>query len=284
MNENFDLINELNWNDLWHVIKDIIIPHTFTIVFKIIGYGILGLLLSIALVVFLGRKNVYKRIPKYYNWAVKLYIPLIIIGFLYVFGMIGFFKGVNKVVNKERPAIVNGIYDETMQLCFSSKEKKDSFFNGIQSLSIEAETTLENSVNDLKEYVETHNTGYEVLDNGKNGISNLLIDNYGNDLFKLGLYGIIDAANEQVRVTDHLEYKTFSKSADFLMNVNHEEIESAIKKRIDNWVGEQIDNQFSRIVYGFLLLILIIMVVPLIEFFIYVKWIKPKYISKEIFE
>ncbi|WP_299683599.1 hypothetical protein [uncultured Dokdonia sp.] len=274
--ENFDSIE---WSVIWDIIKNIVLPQTGTLIFNTIIFLFLGLIISIFYVIILHKKKVLKRKQKYYNWATKLYIPVLIIGFLFLFGNIGFITGVYKVLDHESEAIISSVYNNILKLSFESEESKNEYISKLQQSARE----VKDSSNALEEYLKItateYNTGYSVIDDNKNKLANFLIGKYGDDIYKISVYGMLNAAGAKahVNIDESLSYEEFSTGMDFLLDVGHKDIEQAIKDKLIAWFDSLLYNQYTSLVISQLAILLIIICLPLIDFFIYKKWIEPKY-------
>ncbi len=274
--ENFDSIE---WSVIWDIIKNIVLPHTGTLIFNTIIFLFLGLIISIFYVIILHKKKVLKRKQKYYNWATKLYIPVLIIGFLFLFGNIGFITGVYKVLDHESEAIISSVYNNILKLSFESEKSKNEYIIKLQQSARE----VKDSSIALEEYLKItateYNTGYSVIDDNKNKLANFLISKYGNDIYKISVYGMLNAAGAKAHfnIDESLSYEEFSTGMDFLLDVGHKDIEQAIKDKLVVWFDSLLYNQYTSLVISQLAILLIIICLPLIDFFIYKKWIEPKY-------
>lgn len=274
-----EYFNEIEWSFLWNIIKDIVLPHTGTLIFNTIIFLLLGFFLSLFYIIVLHKKKVLKRKPKYYNWAVKLYIPILIISFLFIFGHIGFITGIYKVLNKENKTITSSIYNSLLKLSFESEKSKNDFIVKLQQSAIEAKDDSSALIESLKITTTAYNTGYSVIDNNKNKIAVFLIDKYGNDIYKIVIYGMLNLAESKTHVTINksLSYEEFSTGMDFLLNVGYKDIEQGIKDKLIKWFDYLIYDQYKSLVLFQLIILLIIICLPFIEFFIYKKWVAPKY-------
>ena len=279
--ENF---NEINWNTIWSIIKDIVLPHTGTLIFNTIIFLFLGFTISIFYIFILHKKKVLKRNLKYYNWAVKLYIPMLIIGFLFIFGHIGFITGVYKIINKENEAIVSSIYNNVLEISFESEKSKNDFIITLQQSAKEAKDGSNSIAESLKIITTEYNVGYSIIDDNKNKLATFLINKYRDDIYKISFYGMLNTAGAKVHIdiNKSLSYKEFSAGMDALLHIGYKDIENGIKNKLTHWFDALLYSQYKSLVLSQLVLLLIFICLPLIEFFIYKKWIEPKYSNQLI--
>ncbi len=274
--ENF---NKIEWNVIWNIIKDIILPHIGTLIFNIIIFILLGFIIAIFYSIILHKKKILKRKPKYYNWAVKLYIPMLVVGFIFIFGHIGFITGIYKILDKENKAIVSGIYNNVLKQSFESEKSKNEFIHKLQQSAIEVKDGSYALVASLKIITTEYNTGYSVIDNNKNKVVTFLIDKYGDDIYKTSVYAMLNVAgaSAHVNIKESLSFNEFSAGMDFLLKVGFKDIKQGIIDKLMIWYDSVLYNQYKSLVLSQLILLLIIISLPLIEFFIYKRWVAPKY-------
>ncbi|SFW60352.1 hypothetical protein [Cellulophaga fucicola] len=269
-------IKDIDWSLLWSITKDIILPHTGTLILNSILFLIIGLFLSIIYAVILHKKGVLKRKPKYYNWLVKLYIPIIIGLFMYIFGQIGFLRGVYKIIDKEKAIVVNGLYDVSIDYTFDSEESKNDFIKRLQEAAKEARTGSNYLSDILKISAVNYNTGNSVIDAGKNKLSLYLIDEYGDEIYTTGMYAMLNVAGAKahININEALPYNEFSSAMEILLDVGYNDIEIAVKDKLTNWFSTMLESQYKSMVKSLCFLLLIIMAFPLLEFFIYTRYMK----------
>ncbi len=277
-----EYLNNVDWRFIWEVTKDIILPQSGKLIFNTLLFLFIGIVISIVFTVFLSKKGVFKRKLKYYNWVVKLYIPILIIFISYVFGQIGFIRGAYKILTSEKKAIVSSIYQKTLNLTFASKESKNTIIKILQVSAKDVNNGSQNLIQVLKVTSLSYNSGITIIDNSKNKITNYLIEKYGNDIYKISMYGMLNIAGARAHtnINEALPYKEFSAAMDFLLTVDYKDIEKGIQDKLTEWYELLLKTQFNSIIKSFLILLLLIISIPLIEFFIYKKWIEPKIIEQ----
>ncbi|WP_282079696.1 hypothetical protein [Aquimarina algiphila] len=279
-----EYLEKLDWSLVWGVIKDTIVPHSATLIFNTILFLIVGFFLSIIYTIILSKKKVLKRKSKYYNWAVKLYIPILLCAFLYIFGQVGFIRGVYKILHKEKEPIVSNVYFITLSFIFRSEENKNTFVKELQASAEYAKDGSDYLVELLKVTSTNYNSGISLIDRGKNKISVYLIEKYGDDIYKTCLYAMLNLAGGKVHadINESMSYDEFSAAMDFLLDVGYKEIEVAVQDKLMTWLTSFLDSQYHSMVKSLFIILFIIMSIPVIEFFIYKKWIEPGLIKKEI--
>ena len=281
METSLHFLDQIDWGVLWGIIKDIVLPHSGTLILNCILFLFLGLIIAIAYCIFLYRKGIFKRAPKYYNWAVKLYIPLLIIGILYVFGQWGLIRGIYKIVDAERPIIVTSTYSSTLEYFFKSEHEKNQFLTSLQLFAVISKSSSEDLIALLKDHYKKRETkGESLVSSVENKLTQFLINNYGEEIYSFLLYHLITTVAEKggrINISDSISYNEFKVAIDFLLEVGYEDLEKIILEKLDDWVHNMLSSQYHNMVKSLLILLIIMMIIPLIEFFIYQKWIIPKY-------
>ncbi|AIZ42107.1 hypothetical protein [Cellulophaga baltica] len=280
-----EYLEKIDWPFIWSMVRDTVIPHSGTLIFNTLLFLFLGFAISLTYSIVIAKKKLLKRKPKYYNWAVKLYIPIVILSFLYVFGQIGLIRGIYKCLEKEKTNIVTGIYTNTLGFAFETEESKNDFIGKIQATAIDTKNRSDEFIFQLRKESKNHNSGYSLVDSGKNKIADYLITKYGTDIYKAGVYAMLNLAVAKAAHTnldDVMAYDDFSAGMDFLISVGHRDIEIAVLEKLDTWFTSLLSNQYWAMVKSLLLLAFIIVLIPIAEFFIYKKWIEPKLLEKEL--
>ncbi|PKV51784.1 hypothetical protein ATE84_3882 [Aquimarina sp. MAR_2010_214] len=281
MESTLNFLDQIDWKSLWEIIRDIVLPHSGTLILNCILFLFLGFIIAIVYCIVLYRKGIFKRTPKYYNWAVKLYIPLLIIGMLYVFGQWGIIRGVYRIINVERPIVVTNIYKGTLEYFFDNEQEKNKFLISLQLLAMETESSSKDFITLLKSHYEKKETkDQSFIGSVENKLATFFINHYGEEIYTYALYNMITTAagkGAHVDVSDSFSYEQFKVAIDFLLEVGHQDLEKIILEKLDNWLQDVLSSQYYSIIKSLLILLILIMIIPFIEYFIYKKWIAPKY-------
>ncbi len=276
-----ELFKNIDWGFIWSILKDIVLPNSGTLIFNIIVFLFLGFIITIIYCIVLWRKDIFKRAPKYYNWAVKLYIPLLIVGILYVFGQWGFIRGIYKIMDNEKTMIVEGVYNSSVQQIFESEDAKNKFVLSAQMLAMKVKSNSQDYVIFFEKHLKDYDTGSSILNKTKNKLAKFIVNNYGEDLYKLTMYALITSAGKgHVDFSEELPYEEFNAVMDLLLEVGYQDIEKVVLYKLSEWFSIGITSQYNTMVKSLLILLFLILIFPLLEYFIYKKWIAPKYISK----
>ncbi|WP_299222907.1 hypothetical protein [uncultured Aquimarina sp.] len=276
-----ELFKDIDWSFIWSILRDIVLPNSGTLIFNIILFLFLGIIIAIIYCIVLWRKGIFKRTPKYYNWAVKLYIPLLIVGILYIFGQWGFIRGIYKILDNEKTMIVKGVYNSSIQQIFKSEDTKNKFVLSAQMLAMKVKSDSKDYAIFFEKYFKKYDTGSSFLNKTKNKLADFIVYNYTDDLYTLTMYALITSAGRgHIDLSEALPYDEFSAAMGLLLEVGYQDIEKVVLHKLSEWFSMGITSQYNGIVKSLLILLFLILILPLLEYFIYKKWIAPKYIAK----
>lgn len=271
-----NFLKNIDWVSFWEITKHYILPNVGTIIINVILFFLLTLIIAISYISILSRKKVFKRTPKYYNWAVKLYIPLLLIGIIYTGIQFGVIRGTYKILDNNRLSIVNNIYNTTAHQFFANEKEKQSFIQVISQLASKSQQSSKLLSQSFAKKMKQIHTGNTNVDNVKNNLTNYLINNYGDEIYSLSMYGLILAALPHADLTESLPYEEFREAIKVLLATDVKYIEASITKTLDQWCHELLVSKYWVMIILTIILLLTIMAIPLIEFFIYKKWIEKK--------
>lgn len=280
MEKQLDFLKKIDWWFFWEITKDYIFPSIGTLIWNIVLFFVISIIVSIAYTIILSRKKVLKRIPRYYNWAVKLYVPLLFVGIIYIFFQIGMVRGFYKILDNNRPVIVENIYNESVSHIFKSNTEKNEFINEVQEIAKETQDGAKEFSLILHNKVNSYNSGNNIIDKGKDKLASYLLDIYSEDIYTLVVYGMLNSA-PHVNITEAIPYDEFNTIFDVLLSVDHKNLEQSIIRKIDTWCSDLLYSQYKSLLITNLILLVIVMIIPLIEFFIYKMWIEKKWIDKK---
>ncbi|MCD0471526.1 chloride channel protein [Flavobacterium sp. JAS] len=273
-----EYIDSIDWSEIWEFSKQFILPNIGWFIFWLVLFIILGLILGIVFNVFLYRKNIFTRDRKYYNWIAKLWIPYFMIVFLYFSAMIGLFYGGHSVLKSENKNITANIYSKTIGTTFSSEKEKKDFLHTLQTLSNSSEDVSKSMTEALAIYIKQNNSGFSSVDNFKNSSTSYLLKKYESEVYSACVYGFMkvvdDKANmKNVKDIDYTEFKSLLQKLD---QIEPQRIELSIQSEMGRKLQAVLDYIFKEILKHELFFFLLFLIIPFIEYFIYLKFIKTK--------
>jgi hypothetical protein len=256
----------MNWHEFWEIIRDIALPHIGRLIFNIIIFTLFGILISIFLLIFYGKKKILYRKNKIYTTIIRIiYIPGIVIVCI-IFGLqFGLARGVYKIVKKENQHIVDGIYHATFDQFFINNTEKEAFLTDLKSIAEIAQKSNSEFSNSL-----LHGLREQTSNATLNSVSAYLVKKYNQEVYSAILYGLCYAAD--IKFDEKLSYSDFNNLLDVLRKTNNQKIEKSIKFALGHKLQSIFYKQYKSIVIPIIGIWILLLCIPLIEFFIYKTW------------
>ncbi len=273
-----EFIDSINWSEIWEITKEYVLPNIGWFIFWIVLFIIIGLILGIVFNVFLYRKNIFFRDRKYYNWFAKLWIPYFMIVFLYFSSMIGLFYGVHSVLRSENKSITSNIYSRTIGSTFSSEKEKKEFLHSLQTLSNSSEDVSKSMTQALAIYIKQNNSGYASVDNFKNSSTSYLLKKYESEVYSACVYGFMKVVDDKANMKNvkDIDYTQFKSLLQKLDKIEPQRIENSIQSEMGRKLQAILDYIFKEILKHELFFFFLFLLIPFVEYFIYLKFIKTK--------
>lgn len=266
----------IDWMEVWEFSKQFILPNIGLFLFWTVLFVLLGLILSIVLNIVLYRKNFFDRDKKYYNWIVKLWIPYLVIVFLYFFSMIGLLYGGHSIMEKENKNIAAHIYSNTIGTAFSSEKEKKDFLHSLQNISNSSEGVSRSMAQALAVYIKQNNSGFASVDKLKNSSTSYLLKKYESDVYSACVYGFMKVADDKadmknVKNIDYAQFKSLLKKLD---QAEPQKIELSLQSEMGHKLQSVLDFVFKEILKHELLFFVFFLSLPFIEYLIYSRLVK----------
>ncbi|WP_143754087.1 hypothetical protein [Chryseobacterium sp. 52] len=236
---------------------------------------VLGIIISIILSLILKRYKIISRQQKYYNWAVKLYIPAIFIINLIFSLKLGLFWGTYEALKKDSYSISQQTYNAATYYAFKDEKSRKHFVGKLQSVVSDLSNSNQNTKIQIVDIAKAYDTKYQAVDRPKNWLASLFAEKYGDRIHTMVLYGMLNAV-PHVNISESISYSEFDQLTHQLIMLDSKDVESSIVKKIQNLFLMVLKSQFKTIVKGILIIWLLLMLIPLVEFCIYQYVMKRK--------
>jgi len=268
----------IDWREVWGFSKHFILPNIGWLTFWAVLFVVSGLIISIVLNVYLYRKNIFTRDKKYYNWIAKLWIPYIILVCVYFPGMIGLFYGGHSILVKENKNMTTSLYAKTLGSTFSSEKDKKAFLLVVQELSNSSGNMSKSLTTAMNLYIKKNNTGMAAVDNFKNSSSAYLFQKYEADIYSATIYGLMKVVDDKADIASFKEinYSEFKVLLTKLDKIEPKKIEDSIQLEIGHKLESVLNYVYKDLIKHQLLLFVLFLMLPFIEYFIYLKFVKSK--------
>ncbi|MNL27132.1 hypothetical protein D3C87_1487010 [compost metagenome] len=198
--------------------------------------------------------------------------------FLYFFAMIGLLYGGKSVLKSENKNITANIYSKTIGTTFSSEKEKKDFLHSLQLLSNSSEDVSKSLTQALALYIKQNNSGLQSVDNFKNSSTSYLLQKYESEVYSACVYGfmkVVDDKADMKNVKD-IDYAKFKVLLQKLDQIEPQRIESSIQSEMGRKLQAGLDLIFNEILKHELLFFFLFLIIPFVEYFIYLKFVKRK--------
>lgn len=268
-------MQNLDWEMIYSIVVYVIKNYPLKIIFYMSLCFVLGIVISIIFSLILKKYKILSREHKYYNWAVKLYIPAIFIINIIFSLKIGLFWGAYEALKKDSYSISQQTYKAGTYYIFKDEQSKKQFVGKLQSVVSDLSNSNQNTKIQIVDIVKAYDTKYKVVDKPKNWLASLFAEEYGNRIHTLALYGMLNAV-PHVNISESISYQEFNKLTNQLVMLDPKDVESSVVKKIQNLFLMVLKSQFKAIIKGILFIWIPLMLIPLLEFWIYSYIMKRK--------
>lgn len=262
----------MNNNITWEVIFSDFVWHnisTYALYFSV--FVLAGIVLSILYIRFLWKKKVFERTPKYYNWAVKLYIPFLFVIFMYFSFQLAFLVGTKKVLHKETERIVEEVYEITVSKFFETPKDRELFIKNLQEFSKTLQNKSDSFDIKMEEWVnQNHDSTRE---KSENKLTSFLLKKYKVKLYTIALYNLLRISNNKTGLKK-MSYNEIEESIKVFNSLDTEQIEKSIKQEFNSFVIKKIDSEMHKLIQGSLFVFFIMILLPVLDWWIYRWWMR----------
>lgn len=257
-----------DWDSIYSAVLYIIRNYPLTLLLYCSLCFIAGLVISLILTLVMRKYKVFSRIPKYYNWLVKLYIPAIFIINGIVSLQLGLFWGSYEALKKDSFSISSQIYSSGAGSVFKDQKAKAEFIGEVRTVVLGISRNNENTKIKITDLVKAYDTKYGIIDQSKNQMVSWLINQYGDRISTVVVYGLLNSIPD-VEVTGDLSYHEFDKITKQLLVLDPDDIENSIVEKLQNLFLMVLKSQFRTMAESLLILWVGLMMIPWLEFWMY---------------
>lgn len=261
-------MQNIDWETIYSVVLYVIKNYPLKIILFCSICLLLSFFVSIILTLILRKFKAISREQKYYNWLVKLYIPVIFVINIIFSLKIGLFWGVYEALKKDSYNISTQVYNSSSQYIFKDEKSKAEFITEVRSIVSDLSQNNKNVKVQIVDIAKAYDTKHNVVDKPKNWLASLFADKYGDRIHTLILYGALNSI-PHADISKDLSYEEFDKLTQQLLQLNPDDLEKSIVEKIQNLFLMVLKSQFKTIVNGILIIWGLLMLIPWIEFWIY---------------
>ncbi|KQT24471.1 hypothetical protein ASG22_10730 [Chryseobacterium sp. Leaf405] len=272
-------MQNIDWETIYSVVLYVVKNYPLKIILYSTIFLVFGFVISFILIFSLRKVNAISREHKYYNWLVKLYIPLILIVNIIFSLKIGLFVGVYKSLKQDSYVISEQVYISSSQYIFKDQQSKAEFVADLKTIVSALSQNNKNIKFQIVDIAKVYDTKYKLMNKPKNWLASLFADKYGDRIHTLILYEILNSI-PNVEVTRDLSYEEFDTITQKLLQLNPDDLEKSIVEKIQNLFLMVLKSQFKVILKGILLIWGLLMLIPWIEFWMY-KYVMKRRMKKQ---
>lgn len=266
--------SKVDWQQIWVLIQYILKNYLSEVVIYIVAFCALGLLLSAILTFVLFKFKFLNRNNKYYHWATRLiYVPgIFIVNTIFSF-QLGVVNGGYKALLKDSPNISNQIYEQSVVRFVEDQEERKALIKQAQTYILDLQASNKSMKISLSDLVKNSKVNIKPIDQTKDKIANYYIQKYGDKIHALATYAMLKAAMARVaphaNSLDEMSFEEFEQALQFVLSLDAADVEKSIVNKINEWVNQLLGVQFKSIISGIVLIWILILLIPFVEYFIY---------------
>lgn len=253
---------------IWEVTAYLLKNHFAQIAGYVMLFLAIAFVFSIVYSIVLYRYKLLKRKNKYYNWLVKLHIPIMFIINMYFGLQMGTLYGGYKTIQKEIPGLSKEMVARATQWAFNSEEHKQTSLRKLQMAAKSLQNENKSLQVNLLDIVKAYNTDLQVVDNSKNKLAERMLRKYGDKLQSYILYGLLSKV-PKIEISEQMSFEEFDAGVQYLLDVDHTELESSIATKLSEGTNYLLKSQFTSLMRPLIIIWLLLMAIPLIEYGIY---------------
>lgn len=192
--------------------------------------------------------------------------------------MIGLFYGAHSIFRSENKNITASIYSKTLGTTFSSEKEKKDFLQTLQKLSHSSEDVSRSMTKTLAIYIKQKNSGFATVDHFKNSSTSYLLQKYESEVYSACVYSFLKVVDDKADMKNvkNMDYATFKSLLQKLDQIEPQRIELSIQSEMGRKLQSVQNYFFKEILTHELLFFLFFLLIPFIEYFIYLKFVKSK--------
>lgn len=271
------LFNNLDHEQFWPLVKQYIMPHQGDFVVGVITFSAVGIIFSLILVYIMGKIGVFNRKPNIFHHIIaRFFIPAIILSTIYFSYQLGLIHESYKVLVAEKSAIVDDLYGSTAGLTFPNNKKKKQFFKKIRKTIKKIPLKGETMKLMVRDYFEFKYLEMDPEDTTKNELSFYVVNKFADDIYQASIKGLVEVAGKDTSNIDEIPYSEFTEIITILEDTRIDQIQKAIKGNLAVFVDRKISQRYTLLMSYTLLVWILIMMIPWVDFYFYKKRKKAK--------
>lgn len=258
----------------WKALASLTGDHLGSTMGRVFGAGLVALLLGVLLIMLFWKLGVFKRpVNKWYNRGVKLWIPYLLVVCITIGAQIGFYRAVYKGLIAVNDAVVGVLYERAVGPALGSPQARQAFLTTVQSAARSGQNMGQVITGFIKETLHKKVAANGGLsEKAAVAVADWFIDRYENDIAAAVCYGIYMKAGGYLQLHSSgqpMDYHEFKVGADHLLSLDLSKVEMAVQGNLGTLTHGLIESQYNGAVKGALILGVILVLMPVIEWGVY---------------
>lgn len=234
----------------------------------------IGLLAGIALVVLFWKLGVFRRPTHvWYGRAVKLYVPYLLAVCVYIGAQSGLYRSVRNAALEANDAAMAALYAEVLAPALGTEEARQAFLLSVQQQARNTQDLGKAITGAVKDVLHGPPSKDRSLSStGAMMLADWVIDRYENDIAAAVLYGIYLKTSGYLEIHktgEPMDYSEFKDGVETLLKVDIVQMEATVKGNLGAVTRGVIESQYKGVLKGTLLMGLLLVLIPLVEWAIY---------------
>ncbi|MBL0036522.1 MAG: hypothetical protein IPP26_12360 [Flavobacteriales bacterium] len=266
----------------WKALAEISMSHLGSTVGSTASAVGIGLLVGIALCILFWKLGLFRRpVNKWYNGLAKLWIPFILVVCMMIGGQIGLYRSVYRSVIASNDAAMAALYESALGPALGTPEKRQAFLQSVQASAKDGQNLGKAFTTAIKDLLHSRIPQDRTMaEDGAVLLADWAIEHYEDDIASAILYGIYLKTGGHLQLHSNagepMEYGEFHDNVEQLLKIDLGQMEAAIKGNLGGLTHGLIESQYKGMVKGALLMGLLLVLLPVIEWAIYTLVMKRK--------
>jgi hypothetical protein len=260
----------------WNLFGHHILPNLGVMLLSILLFVGIGFVVWIALVILGSKWKWFRRHKKWYSFLAKLAYVWWLLVLVGGGGVLGGIRGLGKIVERETPVVSKELYEASVAKVFQTEEERMVFVEGLRTTAKAAMATSEGFTKTMVGELKLKNTGAGWVDTLKNKGTDLVMDQFGDEVTKGILYGVMKTGGKQVGLEQDLSYEEFNAALDAVLLEKPKQLEEDILASINERLLHFLHGYYSSYMGSAIAIVLALFSLPLMELLIFRLWLRRK--------
>jgi len=259
----------------WKALAEISMTHLGSTVGTTASAIGIGLLIGLALCILYWKLGLLRRpVNTWYNGFAKLWIPFVLVVCMVIGGQIGVYRSVFHAAIASNDAAMSALYESALGPALGTPDKRQAFLRAVQASAKDGQNLGKAFTAAIKDLLHSRMPQDRTLaEDGAVLLADWAIEHYEDDIASAILYGIYLKTGGHLQTHsssgEPMEYGAFHDNVEQLLKIDLGKMEAAIKGNLGALTHGLIESQYKGMLKATLLLGLLLLLLPVIEWGIY---------------